>query len=157
MRIDFTFAPEITDEIILKAFEGTSFGRNDYREFLGYSVLQKACGWHCGFTITSIMIALKLITPEHHRVTKLGRMFLSDCYNDPMRNQTVSQHYKLPAGWRLVPDEPTEEMMRAMHQAQDMRPAAHCDNIRKTHMSFARPRYIAALATAPRPTTDSTT
>lgn len=85
MSIEFTFAPEITDEVILKAFEGTSFGRTDYREFLGYSVLQKACGWHCGFTITSIMIELKLITPNHQRVTKLGRMFLTDCYRDPIR------------------------------------------------------------------------
>lgn len=109
MRIDFTFAPEITDEVILKAFEGTNFGRNDYREFLAYSVLQKACGWHCGFTITSIMIALKLITPEHHRVTKLGRMFLSDCYNDPMRNQPVSQPYKLPDGFVAVPRALTAE------------------------------------------------
>ena len=74
-----------------------------------------------------------------------------------LESQPVSQPYKLPDGWRLVPDEPTEEMMRAMHQAQDMWPAEHCDNMRETQMSFARPRYIAALATAPKPPTDSTT
>lgn len=83
MADKFLHAPEMTDEVIMKAFEGTNFGRTDYRQFLGYSVLEKACGWHCGWTITTIMIELKLITPKHHRVTKLGRMFLSDCYSDP--------------------------------------------------------------------------
>jgi len=77
--------------------------------------------------------------------------------NEALRHQPVIQNYKFPDGWRLVPDEPTEEMMRAMHQAQDMWPSAHCDNMRETQMSFARPRYIAALATAPKPPTDSTT
>lgn len=91
MSIEFTFAPEITDDVILKAFEGTNFGRTDYREFLGYSVLQKACGWHCGWTITNIMVELKLITPEHHRVTKLGRMFLTDCYKEPGQKQPSPQ------------------------------------------------------------------
>lgn len=80
-------APEITNEVIEKAFEGTNFGRTDYRAFLGYSVLKKACGWHCGWTITQIMIELELITPEKLQVTKLGKMFLSDCYKDPMHHK----------------------------------------------------------------------
>lgn len=85
MRHGYLHAPEITDEVIQKAFEGTNFGRTDYREFLGYSVLEKACGWHCGYTITKIMIELGLITPKTHIPTKLGKMFLSDCYDDPRR------------------------------------------------------------------------
>lgn len=89
-------APEITEEVIQKAFEGTNFGRTDYREFLGYSVLKKACHWYCGHTITSIMIELKLIGPKTHRLTKLGRMFLSDCYDDPLRNKPAPS---APDGW----------------------------------------------------------
>lgn len=92
MADKFLHAPEMTDEVIMKAFEGTNFGRTDYRQFLGYSVLKKACGWHCGWTITTIMIELKLITPKHHRVTKLGRMFLSDCYSDPLRAGKDGSH-----------------------------------------------------------------
>lgn len=89
-NLSLCHAPQITDEVINKAFEGTNFGRTDYREFLGYSVLQKACHWYCGHTITSIMVGLELITPKTHRLTKLGRMFLSDCYDDPMRIKTSS-------------------------------------------------------------------
>lgn len=81
-------APEMTDEVIERAFEGTNFGRTDYRAFLGYSVLKKACGWHCGWTITQIMIELKLITPTRLQVTKLGKMFLSDCYKDPLHRNS---------------------------------------------------------------------
>lgn len=87
----FKHAPEITDKLIADAFDGTNFGRTDYREFLGYSVLKKACGWHCGYTITTIMIGLNLITPKHHKLTRLGRMFLSDCYDDPIRTKPQSQ------------------------------------------------------------------
>jgi hypothetical protein len=85
MMSNHLHAPEITEEVIQKAFEGTNFGRTDYRQFLGYSVLKKACHWHCGHTITSIMVELKLIGPKTNRLTKLGRMFLSDCYDDPRR------------------------------------------------------------------------
>lgn len=84
----YLHAPELTDDVIEKAFEGTNFGRTDYREFLGYSVLKIACGWHCGHTITKIMIEMGLITPKNKTLKKLGRMFLSDCYDDPLRAAT---------------------------------------------------------------------
>jgi len=106
-------APQITDEVIMTAFEGTNFGRTDYRAFLGYSVLKKACHWHCGHTITTIMVELGLITPKAHRVTKLGRMFLSDCYDDPMRIKSVPAAHRVPEGWKLVPVEITQEMVDA--------------------------------------------
>lgn len=87
MSESYKHAPEITDEVIRGAFKGTNFGRTDYREFLGYSVLKKACGWHCGHTITTIMIEMGLITPKGLAPTKLGKMFLSDCYDDPRRTR----------------------------------------------------------------------
>ncbi|MDE1188537.1 MAG: hypothetical protein PW844_19000 [Pantoea sp.] len=70
-----------------------------------------------------------VVTPDLHHIPDAGKA--------------------IPKGWRLMPDEPTAEMMKAMYQAQDMWPNAHCDNQRELEMSFARPRYIAALATAP--------
>ncbi|MCP2232843.1 hypothetical protein [Erwinia aphidicola] len=84
----YLHAPEVTDDVIQKAFEGTSFGRTDHREFLGYSLLNIACGWYCGHTITTIMIEMGLITPKNKTLTKLGRLFLSDCYDDPLRATT---------------------------------------------------------------------
>ncbi|WP_227732274.1 hypothetical protein [Yersinia proxima] len=78
----YLHAPEITDEVIAEAFEGTNFGRTDFRHFLGHSVLKRACDWHCGYTITVIMVNLKLITPKTLKVTKLGKMFITDVYYD---------------------------------------------------------------------------
>lgn len=87
-----------------------------------------------------------IANPQDHLdwVVDMARVALSAL------TQPASPGLKWPDGWRLVPDEPTEEMMRAMYLAQDMCPSAHCDNMRETQMSFARPRYIAALATAPK-------
>jgi len=52
---------ELTDEEILKAFQGTNFGRTDYKHLLFTSVLKVSLGYHCGHTITQIMLELKLI------------------------------------------------------------------------------------------------
>lgn len=83
-------APELTDEVIEAAFCGTNFGRTDYRDFLAHSVLKKACDWHCGYTITCIMVELGLITPKTHKVTKLGKLFLTDSYPDPLRESRAA-------------------------------------------------------------------
>lgn len=109
----YLHAPELTDDVIENAFEGTNFGRTDYREFLGYSVLKKACGWHCGHTITTIMIQMGLITPKNKTLTKLGRMFLSDCYDDPLRSAippaaSVNSPV-IPEGWIPMPRKLTAE------------------------------------------------
>ncbi len=92
-------APELTDEVIEAAFCGANFGRTDYRDFLAHSVLKKACDWHCGYTITCIMVELKLITPKTHKVTKLGKLFLTDSYPDPFREVRAAPpaSVKLPA------------------------------------------------------------
>lgn len=94
---------------------------------------------------------LMTLTPEAMTVCNSVKEQL-DIYGIALAalTQHASPALKLPDGWRLMPNEPTEEMMRAMYQAQDMWPSAHCDNMRETQMSFARPRYIAALATAPK-------
>lgn len=88
----YLHAPEITDDVIAEAFEGTNFGRTDFRHFLGHSVLKRACDRHCGGTITGIMISLKLITPKSLKVTKLGKMFITDCYYEDGKRVKEQPH-----------------------------------------------------------------
>ena len=66
----------VTDADIARAFEGTNFGRSDHKHLLALSVLKKALRYHCGHTITQIMVRMGLTT-EKGRVTPKGRFF---CY-----------------------------------------------------------------------------
>ena len=66
----------VTDDDIARAFVSTDFGRTDYKHRLALSVLKKALRYHCGHTITQIMIRMWLTTDEG-RVTEKGRVF---CY-----------------------------------------------------------------------------
>lgn len=66
----------VDDAEIAKAFDGTNFGRTDYRRLLALSVMKVALRYHCGHTITVIMQDMGLITTKG-RVTERGRRF---CY-----------------------------------------------------------------------------
>lgn len=66
----------VTEADIAKAFEGTNFGRTDYKQLLALSVLKTALRYHCGHTITHIMYRMGLTT-QKGRVTEKGRLF---CY-----------------------------------------------------------------------------
>lgn len=66
----------VTDADIARAFDGTNFGRTDHKHLLALSVLKKALKYHCGYTITQIMMRMGLTT-EKGRVTEKGRLF---CY-----------------------------------------------------------------------------
>ena len=67
---------EVTDAEIAGAFKGTDFGRSDHRQLLALSVMKKALRYHCGHTITQIMVRMGLTT-DKGRVTERGRQF---CY-----------------------------------------------------------------------------
>lgn len=69
---------EVTDEEIAKAFDGSNFGDRKPRDLLALSVLKKALHYHCGHTITEIMVQMGLTTPKG-RVTERGRQF---CYRE---------------------------------------------------------------------------
>jgi hypothetical protein len=56
-----------------------------------------------------------------------------------LRNQPVSQHYKLPDGWKLVPVEPTGEMLEEIWLDERFKELA------------MRRRYEAMLRAAPIP------
>jgi len=72
-------AQPVTDEEITDAFENTNFGRTDYRHFLALSVLKVAVGYHCGGTITMIMVKMGLIsgsTASVNAILERGRDFV---------------------------------------------------------------------------------
>lgn len=57
------------------AFLGTNFGGVDHRKLLHASVLKKAMGYHCGWTITRIMERMHLVSPTGN-VLKRGKDLL---------------------------------------------------------------------------------
>jgi hypothetical protein len=65
----------VTDEEIAAAFRGTNFGAADHRRLLALSVMKKALRFHCGHTITEIMVDLQLTTRKRGTVTDRGRHF----------------------------------------------------------------------------------
>ena len=71
----------VTDNEIAIAFQGTNFGRTDYKALLAGSVFKKAVGYQCGHTITCIMEDIKLIMPLTGKITQRGRDFLYEMYN----------------------------------------------------------------------------
>lgn len=72
----------LTDAVVNEAFEGTNFGRTDYRTILAETVLKRASGYHSGLTATTICIRLGLLS-RHDRPTKLGLTFAFHHYYKP--------------------------------------------------------------------------
>lgn len=72
--------PRVTDADIARAFESKDFGRSDHKHELAMGVLKIALRYHCGPTITQIMMELELIKPSG-RVTEKGRRFCYETLN----------------------------------------------------------------------------
>jgi len=85
--------------------------------------------------------------------------------NEALRNQPVSQHYKLPDGWKLVPVEPTQRMVIDGFESEpddhysepkdweEYKAMSGCQQA--AHR--AKLCWKAMIAIAPKPPTDSTT
>lgn len=73
---------------IEEAFQNTRFGEvidlctEAKKKFLFDSLLKVLVGYHCGYTVTTIMKELDLIT-EKLRITKRGRLYMH-AYNKPL-------------------------------------------------------------------------
>lgn len=67
----------LTDEAISKAFAGTNFGRDDFKNILAETVIDAAAGWRCGYTATTICAQLGLLTPKGC-ASALGLRFISE-------------------------------------------------------------------------------
>lgn len=72
----------VTDDEIAEAFKGTNFGveESEHPRVLAMSVMKKALGYHCGWTVTSIMERMELIT-DRGAITDRGRLFCYDFFN----------------------------------------------------------------------------
>jgi len=69
-----------SDHDIQIAFLGTNFGRIDYRSLLASSVMKKAVGYHCGYTISRIMEVM-LSVDTKGKLTQKGRDLVYKHYN----------------------------------------------------------------------------
>jgi len=67
----------LTVEAISKAFAGTNFGRDDFKNILAETVIDAAAGWRCGYTATTICTQLGLLTPKGC-ASALGLRFISE-------------------------------------------------------------------------------
>lgn len=65
----------LTDEVVNAVFEGTNFGRTDFRTILAETVMKRAAGYHSGGTATYIATELGLLSPKNQSATKLGLTF----------------------------------------------------------------------------------
>ena len=64
----------ISEAELQMVFAGTNFGTTEHRYLLHQAVLKKACGYHCGHTITAIMLELGVISKKEPLLpTRKGR------------------------------------------------------------------------------------
>lgn len=56
----------------------------------------------------------------------------------------------IPDGWVLVPEKPTPEMLEKMYRAASYWDADKSDTMEEAYFSFSEPKYLAALAAAPK-------
>lgn len=77
---------EIVSEAELQmVFSGTNFGTTEHRHLLHQAVLKKACGYHCGHTITTIMRELGLICKKEPLLpTRKGRDLMRIAFREQM-------------------------------------------------------------------------
>lgn len=73
----------LTDEVVNAAFEGTNFGREDFRTILAETVLKRAAGYHSGWTATTICMGLGLLSSKNQSATKLALTFAFHHYYKP--------------------------------------------------------------------------
>jgi len=107
----------LTDEAISKAFAGTNFGRDDFKNILAETVIDAAAGWRCGYTATTICTQLGLLTPKGC-ASALGLRFISE----HVQRETKRLKDELEAAGKriaeleartLVPVEPTLDQLVA--------------------------------------------
>ncbi|MCG3470808.1 hypothetical protein L7750_10520 [Xenorhabdus bovienii] len=66
----------ITNEYITEHFSGTNYGHENYRAIIEQGCLKALAGYHNGYTTTTILIEMGLITKKPYELTQRGREFL---------------------------------------------------------------------------------
>lgn len=77
---------EISDQQIIKAFEGTKFGPMDgnvilQRKYIAQAVMKIACKYTTGHTMKMILIELGLISGKTLKPSKPALRWMYDVYN----------------------------------------------------------------------------
>lgn len=77
------FVEPVSAAEIAEAFAGTNFGvePSEHEHLLAMSVMKKALGYHCGWTITRIMQRMGLVSGDKNEPTDRGRLFCYDFFN----------------------------------------------------------------------------
>lgn len=96
----------LTDEAIKKAFAGTNFGRDDFKNILDETVIDAAAGWRCGYTATTICAHLGLLTPKGC-ASALGLRFISE----HVHRETKRLKDELEAAEKLIAELPGQKRL----------------------------------------------
>ncbi|EOG1842507.1 hypothetical protein M5K26_05775 [Enterobacter hormaechei subsp. xiangfangensis] len=128
----------LTDKAISKAFAGTNFGRDDFKNILAETVIDAAAGWRCGYTATTICTQLGLLTPKGC-ASALGLRFISE----HVQRETKRLKDELEAKDRRI----EEEVGRANreHHRGFMMACGHLKEHSNVHYADASEMEIAAL------------
>ena len=99
----------VTDADIARAFESKDFGRSDLKRELAMGVLKMALRYHCGHTITQIMMSLELIK-HSGRVTEKGRRFCYETLNTDVSKliEEARKEEREAGNWRPMATAPKD-------------------------------------------------
>lgn len=66
----------VTDAELDRVHGNANFGSLTKRDVLREGLLKRACGYHCGYTMSSILKEHQLVTPKTERLTLKGQKYL---------------------------------------------------------------------------------
>lgn len=75
------FEVMITDSEIKRYFEHSNFGDRNHRELLEKAILEIACGFRTGYTLSCIMVNLGLLTKKSKNINRRGKYYLWTVYS----------------------------------------------------------------------------
>nr|WP_255668928.1 hypothetical protein [Buttiauxella sp. A2-C1_F] len=130
----------MTDEVIAKSFDGSNFGRTDFRTILAETVMKRAAGYHSGGTATYIATELGLLSPKNQSATKLGLTFAFHHYYKQNVRDAISKE--------PTHDNPTCD---AMHEAVRRAPLTKPQGLSpewQAYFDAVSPLHVAGLITA---------
>ncbi|MDC9624058.1 hypothetical protein PSI22_21115 [Xenorhabdus sp. XENO-7] len=114
----------ITNEYITEHFSGTNYGHENYRAIIEQGCLKVLAGYRNGYTTTTILIEMGLITKKPHELTQRGREFLFQSFsrnapNGRLADKLAEYENMEPVAW-VMGDEEIDDFNRG-YEVQVMR------------------------------------
>jgi hypothetical protein len=75
-----------TREEIERVAGNANFGQSDMVEMVRWGLMKTACGWASGYTVTCMLVELKMLTPKRKTLTKYGKRCLWEWFKDGYKN-----------------------------------------------------------------------